>query len=336
MKILIDSKHGLGDCVQIIPMLSILKENYPNSYIAVIVSSKTNAELLAMAPIAIDKFYYLNMQQINIKSFIKLVYQIRKEKFDYFIISPITTKWKAKLFACLTGAKNKIGEQYHNINLHKVDNSVHMVKRNINLLKEFCKIPDKIINPILKAPQIDNFILTKKDKKIIGVCIGGGTASKYKDNIVYPRAWSIEKIKIIVENLLQNSAKVVLFGGKDELRYLDYFDGIMSNPSVINFVGKTTITESAFLAKQCDLVIGVDTGMQHIADAVGTKTLSIFGPTNPKTHGAYSNNAKFIEVECSCKYCYGTEEYLSCNDRKCLNDISDNNVINKIKSILRI
>lgn len=336
MKILIDSKHGLGDCVQIIPMLSILKENYPDSYIAVIVSSKANAELLAMAPVAIDKFYYLNMQQINIKSFIKLIYQIRKEKIDYFIISPITTKWKAKLFACLTGAKNKIGEQYHNINLHEVDNTVHMVKRNINLLKEFCKIPDKIINPILKVPQIDNFILTKKDKKIIGVCIGAGTGCKYKNKIVYPKSWSVEKIKIVVRNLLKNNAEVVLFGGKDELQYLNYFNELLDNKNILNFVGKTTITESAFLAKQCDLVIGVDTGMQHITDAVGTKTLSIFGPTNPKIFGAYSNNAKFIEVECSCKYCYGTEQYLSCNDKKCLNDISDNNVINKIKSILGI
>ena len=75
-----------------------------------------------------------------------------------------------------------------------------------------------------------------------------------------------------------------------------------------------------------------DTGMQHIADAVKTKTVSLFGPTNPLTHGAYSDKAVFIEADCKCeyKYCYGTNMYWQCKDRKCLNDISAEHVINKM------
>ena len=139
-----------------------------------------------------------------------------------------------------------------------------------------------------------------------------------------------ERIKIITEILIKKNNKVILFGGKDELKYLEIFGNVLDDNNILNFVGKTTITESAVLAEQCDLVIGVDTGMQHVADAVGTKTLSIFGPTNPKTHGAYSENAKFVEIEQSCKYCYGTDKYLSCSDRKCLSNININTVLDKI------
>ena len=46
LKILIDSKHGLGDCVQIIPMLQIIRDNYPDCYLAVIVRNKASRELL--------------------------------------------------------------------------------------------------------------------------------------------------------------------------------------------------------------------------------------------------------------------------------------------------
>lgn len=335
MKILIDSKHGLGDCVQIIPMLQIIKQNYPDCYLAVIVSGKVSEELLNMAPVKIDKFYYLSMQGMTIKNFLKLILQIRKEYFDYFILSPITTKWKAKIFALLIGAKNKIGEQYQKIDTYTRDKSIHMVERNIALIKGFCKIPDKKICPTLITPDLNIEIKKDKNEKVVGVCIGGGTASEFNGKKVYPRAWSTEKIKKVIEYLLSKNFKVVLFGGKDEEKDLKLMKEILNDKNVYNYVNKTTITESAFLAKQCDLVIGIDTGMQHIADAVGTKTLSIFGPTKPKTHGAYSENAEFIEVDCECKYCYGTDKYLSCNDRKCLKSISDHDVISKIKIILK-
>lgn len=333
MKILIDSKHGLGDCVQIIPMLQIIKQNYPDCYLVVIVSGKVSEELLNMAPVKIDKFYYLSMQGMTIKKFLKLILQIRKEHFDYFILSPITTKWKAKIFALLTGAKNKIGEQYQKIDTYTRDNSIHMVDRNIALLKGICDIPNKKIYPTLNTPDLNIKIKREKNEKIIGVCIGGGTASEFNGKKIYPRAWSTEKIKKVIEYLRSKNLQVVLFGGKDEEKDLEIIKDVLYDSKVCNYVNKTIITESAFLAKHCDLVVGVDTGMQHIADAVGTKTISIFGPTNPKTHGAYSEKTEFLEVTCDCKYCYGTDKYLSCDDRKCLKNISVDDVIHRIKII---
>lgn len=335
MKILIDSKHGLGDCVQIIPMLQIIKQNYPDCYLSVIVSGKVSEELLNMAPFKIDKFYYLSMQGMTLKKFLKLILQIRKEDFDYFILSPITTGWKAKIFAFFTGAKNKIGEQYQKTDIYARDNSIHMVERNIALIKGFCKIPDKKICPTLITPDLNIEIKKDKNEKVVGVCIGGGTASEFNGKKVYPRAWSTEKIKKVIEYLLSKNLQVVLFGGKDEEKDLEIIKDVLCDSRICNYVNKTTITESAFLAKHCDLVVGVDTGMQHIADAVGTKTISIFGPTNPKTHGAYSEKAEFVEVACDCKYCYSTDKYLSCDDRKCLKYINVDYAISKIEQLLR-
>ena len=322
MKILVDSKHGLGDCVQIIPMLQIIKEIYPDCYLAVIVSGKVSEELLNMAPVKIDKFYYLSMQGMTIKKFLNLILQIRKEDFDYFILSPITTKWKAKIFALLTGAKNKIGEQYQKIDTYARDNSIHMVERNIALLKDICKIPDKKICPTLITPDLNIEIKKDKNEKVVGVCIGGGTASIFKGKKIYPKYWGENNFYNLIKEILQKNIKVILFGGKDEFKILKNFKDILNNENIFNYVGQTTIIESAILAKRCDLIVGVDTGMQHIADAVGIKTLTIFGPTNPKIFGAYSEKAEFIEVTCDCKYCYSTDKYLSCDDRECLNKIN--------------
>jgi ADP-heptose:LPS heptosyltransferase len=83
LKILIDSKHGLGDCVQIIPMLQIIRDNYPDCYLAVIVRNKASRELLQAASVTIDEYYYLDMQTITIKKLLALIVSLRHQVFDY-------------------------------------------------------------------------------------------------------------------------------------------------------------------------------------------------------------------------------------------------------------
>ena len=75
--------------------------------------------------------------------------------------------------------------------------------------------------------------------------------------------------------------------------------------------------------------------MQHIAAASGARTLSIFGPTNPKMSGAYADNAEFVEADVACKYCYGTKIYVECKDRKCLKNISVKMFRNRINEVLK-
>ena len=335
MKFLIDSKHGLGDCVQIIPMLEIIKENYPDSYLAVIVNNKASKELLQLSPVKIDKFYYLDMSKMTMRKFLTLILDLRHQSFDYFILSPITTKWKAKCFAMLTGAKKAIGEQYRQLNLCVLEHKLHMVERNLNLLSEICRRPQCELKPRLQLETTyNNLNINTKVNKVIGVCIGGGTALFINNKKVYPKKWSISKMKTIIEAFLKREYAVVLLGGKDEIYELQYLKEILEDPNIYNYVGKTSIKESARLVQQCDLLVGVDTGMQHIAAAVGTRTLSIFGPTNPKVFGSYSNEASFIEFACDCKYCHGTDMYLLCKERKCLHSITSDMVLSKVFELL--
>lgn len=332
MKILIDSKHGLGDCVHIIPMLHILKQNYPDSYIAIIVAGKANADLLSLSDVKIDRFFYLNIKTITIKSILNLIIEIRKENFNYFILSPITSTWKAKIFTILIGVKNKIGEQYQNFSKDYI-NKTHRVERNINLLKSFCTLPKNKLNPLLFV-ECNDFNDFNNMESLIGICVGGGNPVIADGLKVYPKSWNIFKIKQLISELIRLNFKIILFGGKEEEDFLQKTQ-LKSNKNLFNFINKTSITETAALVSKCRLIVGVDTGVMHIADALGIKTLSIFGPTNPKVVGAYSKNADYIEHNCECKYCYGTSRYITCTDRKCLNEIKVQEVLDEIKRILK-
>ena len=115
----------------------------------------------------------------------------------------------------------------------------------------------------------------------------------------------------------------------DELHYL--------KREAVDLFNKIVYPDKYFIADAV-LSIGVDTGMQHIADAVGVRTLSIFGPTNPKTHGAYSEKAQFIECleDTADKYCFETDAYYTIPVKECMRQITSDKVYDKVRNILHL
>jgi ADP-heptose:LPS heptosyltransferase len=244
----------------------------------------------------------------------------------------------------MVSPKKKLGIQFsENMDLMTLNDKKHFVEANLMALDEMK------IAPIVKEPNLipDKILQVKIEKhlnkdtdnrNVIGVCIGNAdTTFKYKlirKKPVYTKGWGISNMSFLCKELLNAGYKVVLIGGKQELPLLEQMPAEVKD-NAISFVGKTTVYESIALASLCDVVVGVDTGMQHIADAVGTKTVSIFGPTLPKYTGAHSDKARFVEYSGGCRNCVYTSSYTKCKDRKCLNEISVQQVVETIKESLK-
>ena len=222
LKILVEMKHGLGDCICAIPMLKVLRNNYPDSYIALVVNNHVNEELFRLSDIKINKFYYLSLKNRTLKDTIKLIFELRNEKFDYGILATMTPKLKGKIFLSLLGIKNKIGEQYKNLSFFDLDDKKHFVERNLDLLKDICDLPmSKIYPKIYEDKDFCNTIKVKyeiilKKQKIIGICVGNGDISLYKGKKYFTRGWGIRNIKKLIELLLHYEYTVFLFGGIQE------------------------------------------------------------------------------------------------------------------------
>ncbi len=168
-----------------------------------------------------------------------------------------------------------------------------------------------------------------KRKYIIGVLIGRADAFQGNRNPherIYMKSWGnfdqhIAHFEALIKLILARNMLVILIGGKQEL---DIHNAL--SPEVlskcVDYVGKTSVAESIALASLCDVVVGIDTGMQHVSDAIGIKTVSIFGPTSPKQCGAYSDKAVFAQIDEPCRPCFATETGFSCKHRKCMNRIT--------------
>jgi ADP-heptose:LPS heptosyltransferase len=99
----------------------------------------------------------------------------------------------------------------------------------------------------------------------------------------------------------------------------------------------TKLDNVAALLERCSLAVGVDTGLLHIAAAVGTNWLGLFGPTNPEVTGPYDRRlgrglvAPLAKVE-SCRNCwksfkYEDDECRTLDKRSCMSFLERNTVL---------
>jgi heptosyltransferase-2 len=120
-----------------------------------------------------------------------------------------------------------------------------------------------------------------------------------------------------------------LVGAKDELDVsLEVFEKSAIKPLILT--GKTNLSEAVALLAEIDLLVSNDTGLAHVAPAVGTKTLVIFGPTNEKTTQPIGSEIIRKTVECSpCML-------RTCPiDHRCMTRILVSEVFEKAKEILK-
>ena len=344
-KILVELLHGLGDTVCAIPMLKVLREHYQEARIDVVCKFDVCAQILRCSDIKIDNYYVLNVYSNPLRLY-NFYILCKKNEYDYAISAPYTPVLKAKFFMHIVMAKEWFGVQKQGMSFETLPDECHHVKAHFLALEGLIKGNFEQICPELYPEKHYTYLNSdfcneinhmKCMKNVVGICIGNADFT-YKYRLlrcgkVYAKGWGINNIRKLIEKLLVSDISVILIGGKQEKDLVPALGNkILVSDNVINLVGKTTIIESMLVAKQCKCIVGVDTGMMHIAAAVGIYTVSIMGPTSPYKHGAYANNASFIYHPELCEKvsCYGTRDYARCKDRKCLKNISVDEVCEAI------
>ena len=338
LNILVEIMHGLGDTVCAISLLKGVRYLYPNAKITVLCKTNPGRDIIEASCISIDRIIVLNVYK-NLYSTYKTISELRREKFDIGISTAITPVNKSRLFMKLCGVKQHIGFQSSGTN--KYDYNMHFVEANVKTLG--LELSDKFRPQLYVDSDSDAFVESyfktlDKTKPIIGLCIGNADPSLtnrwLRTGRVFPKAWGITKMHDFLDLLVKDGNQVVLIGGAQEIPLLEELNEFLKLPKVVNLVGKCSIKQSIAAIKRCTCSIGIDTGMQHIAGALSVPTISIFGPTNPKYIGVFSDCSYFVEHEVDCKYCFGTNRYIHCNYRRCLIEITPQQVMEKVKFVL--
>ena len=334
LNILVEIMHGLGDTVCALALLKGVRYLYPDAKLTVLCKMNSGRDIVESSYISIDKIIVLDVYK-NIYTTFKTIMNLRKQNFDIGISAGITPVKKSQLFMKLCGVKQHIGFQASGTN--KYDYDMHFVEANVKTLG--LELNDEL------RPQL--YVDTDSDKSIchyvdsldqsrpIGNADPSFTNRWLRVGRVFPKAWGITKMHNLLDLLIKDGNQIVLIGGPQEILLLEELTEFLKLPHVINLVGKCSIKQSMAAIKRCTCSIGIDTGMQHIAGALSVPTISIFGPTNPKYIGAFSDCSYFVEYETDCKYCFGTNQYLHCNHRRCLTEITPQQVMDTVHQVLK-
>jgi len=295
----------IGDVVMLSPALRTLRETYKGAHLALL--AQPFAKELYRGGLVDEVIPYDKKgKDKGIRGLLRIAKEVKKRRFDAAFV--FHKSFGSALIAYLAKIKIRVGyatEMRSRLLTHKVELPslpTHIVYENLNLLEgvgipplseklEIC--PDFTREEsFLKwaIPQLKS----NGDKPIIAICPHGGWETKN---------WSPAYINRFVDLFPVNSAIFVLVGGPGEEKHAERIYSVTNK--LINLVGKTTIRELCYILKLADVLVSPDTSVVHIAEALGTPVVALFGPTPPERCGPISSSlSTVISGNVNCLKCY--------------------------------
>ena len=101
------------------------------------------------------------------------------------------------------------------------------------------------------------------------------------------KQWPVERFATVGRRLVESAGATVLVVGGPEMTALGAALTRQIGPGAVDLVGRTSLPVLAGLLRRCDLMLGNESGVAHLASAVGCRTLALFGPTNAAAWAPY-------------------------------------------------
>lgn len=287
-RILIVRLSAIGDAIQTMPVACALRERFPDAFLAWAVESRAAALLRGHE--CLDELIELPRGWLKSPGGVwRLRRRLRELRFDVTI--DVQSLTKSAVLAWLAGARRRIGfgtpggrELSRWFNTEKVNpQSAHVVDRYLELLR-----PLGIESPAVRfqVPEQE----TDRAAAEAMVCqlgVEDGFA------IVNPGAgwpsklWPTDRYAAVARYLgdVRHLPVVVVWAGEAERQLAERIVEA-AGPSA-RIARPTTLPELASLARRAKLFLGADTGPLHLAAAVGTPCVGLYGPWPAARHGPY-------------------------------------------------
>ncbi len=312
MKILVRGTNWIGDAVMTVPALRELRRVFPNSDITL--HTRSWADGLFRDADFIDELVTYDGAKWKFKDVFEQSEFLKGDRFDLAILFP--NSFESALTTLLTKVPRRFGYNKDLRGLLLTDpiavpewkNRRHEVYYYLNLIAEIENsmlgqqtVLDSFPNSSLvisdeRRAEARSFMRSAGidiDKKIVALGVGSTNSMAKR----WPAARYAEFSDRVQTEL---GAQVILLGAKNEE---DVSNEVreLSRTKPIVMTGATDLAMASAILGEVDLFVSNDMGLAHVAPAIGTPTIVIFGPTNDTTTRPFSKNAVVVRkvVECS-------------------------------------
>ncbi len=285
----------LGDLIMTTPLLEVLRRSYPEASITYVAGtwSKVIVEHQPTVSAVIDSGSVGIPGRYRLKEYLGLAQLLRQQHFDLAFVldrSPLMT-----LLPWFAGVPRRVGPDSLGRGFSLTDRvPVSASPEQLQHQAEIYLDLARAIGLTVDAPHM-HFVTTPEerhavsfdDRLRVAVFPGGGSNPGME---LTSKRWPLDCYREIVRRLvLQRNAHVLLIGGADDQKLTHALLAGLEVPhgTITDLAGRTSFGELAAYIEACTLFIGNDSSPMHLAAAVGTPVIAIFGPTSPQEYGPY-------------------------------------------------
>ncbi len=308
-KILIRSTNWIGDAIMTTPAVRTIRQNFPEAHIAVLVHPWV-ADVFSASP-HVDEIipYYKKTTHLGIKGIWQLGRELSTHNFDVAIL--LQNAFEAALIAKIAGIPVRAGYKRdcrgllltHPVSIPAARRKVHQVHYYQDLLQDLglTKGADNLFLSL--SDEDSNWAQDYLGKnKVTGAVIGLNPGAAYGP----AKRWPAEKYGELAQQVEKKlGASILVFGTKDDQKAAAVIQS-WCDKKTVDLTGKTTLSQAMALIAKCDSFITNDSGLMHVAAALQTPLVAIFGSTDHVATGPYSDNSVIVRKEISCSPCLKT------------------------------
>lgn len=316
-RVLVIEIANIGDVIMAMPVISALRTAFPSAKISMIVSP-------ALKPLvegAVDEvFTYLSRfnthhmrNHISFLDQIRKFFELRKERFD--LVVELRSDFLTLLLASFGKIKYRVDVSSKRLapalaklscalkgNAYREQCPKHEVDVKANMLEEIgIIVADRQPKIYLKEEEVQDAYRFLEQYNV------SGNLAKI---IIHPgalwihRQWGLQNYAAVARRILDKfDACVILTGSESERALADGISSLTNDTKIVNLVGQTSLRQLAAIIRISDLVICNDSMAGHIAGAVDTPAVVLFGAQDPRLFGPRGKHICIIRKPVHCSPC---------------------------------
>jgi heptosyltransferase I len=329
-RILIVLHGSIGDVTRALPLAVMLRKAFPRAFLAW--SIEPACLPLLQGNKAIDEIIVLERRRFW-RTAGRFLARVRAGNFD--LVLDLQRLFKSGFISWWSGADQRIGfHRKDSKEFNWIFNNLHIPAygEEIPKIEHYLKFVDYL--RIERAPLEWQFNLTADEQASIKdhlAKITGPFAVLFVGTRWQSKQWFPSQMSECADQLqVDYGLGVVLLGSKDD-QPLAREVVALSRSKIIDLAGRTTLREAIGVIQHARIAVGPDTGLMHIAAALRTPVISLWGATSPRRTGPYGYTELVLQGKAPCVPC---QRRTCAIGRVCLQSITPEQIGDKIRNVL--
>ena len=332
--ILVLRPGAMGDVLLTTPAVRALRRAFPEARVCVLVT--VSGEAILRQNTNVDEIIVLDKS--SLRSQASVIPLVRRKEFDLvvdFLCNPRTA-----MIALFSGAPWRLG---YDVRMRKIAYNLRKTRDEYREGKKVVKYAAQVNIDMLRClgiesvdtrldltvndtaqTRMDDFLRSHSVEmgEFVGVCPAGTWPAK---------TWEVGKFAGLADRIVSElGRKVVILWGPRERELARKMARLMKTEGLLSC--ETGIDEVSAIIRRCALFVSNDSGLKHIAVALATPTVTIFGPTNPQTWNPSKSAHRAVYAGVDCRFC----DKNSCEDMRCMKELSVVTVFSAVEEVLEV